>query len=112
MGKIALQTPGIFVLLYKEIWDVPSSDSCSSAKTEIKKKSIVVNVRIVCIVLFVVFAVVQRELRMCQSLTTEELFSLFICLGKAVENESLVSARVRHQLILHHPHQQLVIQKT
>lgn len=30
--------PGMIFLLYEEIWEVPSSDSCSSAKKKLKKK--------------------------------------------------------------------------
>lgn len=60
--------------------------------------------------MYVILTLVQCA--MCQCLTIEELFSLFICFGKAVQDKALVSAWVGHELIFHHLYQQLVIQKT
>lgn len=49
---------------------------------------------------------------MLQCLTREQLFGLFICFGKAVQDETLVPARVGRQLILQHLHQLLLVQDT
>lgn len=103
----------MIILLYDETGDIASSDSCSSAKGEGNDTNVYECIVSILYGLGYACDPDKSAVRAAhQCLTRKKLSSLFICFRETVQDKTLVLAWVRHQLILNHFHQELVIHKS